>query len=81
MAKTLKDKQVMYKQVFGNPAGSEVIRDLNRMCYGTRSTMEGGVDQLELARREGRREVFLQIINMLKVDIETVFEEYVDLDF
>ena len=81
-----KDKQNMYKLVFGNEAGRTVLTDLNIFCFGTSTTMGaaidemGRIDALELARREGRREVFLQVINMLKCDIGQVYDEYVEGD-
>ena len=76
---TPKEKQSLYKQVFGNPAGSQVISDLNVFCNGTRTHNTN--DPMELMRLEGRREVLLQIMTMLKVDFETFFEEYIDPEF
>lgn len=81
MTKSLKDKQSLYRQVLGNEAGRELLSDLNVFCFGTKTTLAGSVDVIELARREGRREVFLQIMRMLKVDIHDIYEEYVDDEF
>ena len=72
----IKQKQVAYRKVFGNEMGRKVIEDLNIFCNGTKSHRTN--DPMELMRFEGRREVFLQIINMLKIDIVDVYEEYID---
>ena len=76
--KTLKEKQVAYRQVFGNPVGKEVIKDLNKFCYGTKTTA-GRPESLE--RLEGRREVLLQIMSVMKIDFQDLFDEYLDEDF
>lgn len=73
---SLKDKQVIYRQVFGSEAGKEVLRDLNVFCNGTKAHKGDNIE-----RQEGRREVFLQIMRMVKIDIIEVFEEYIEDDF
>lgn len=75
---SLREKQGQYKQVFGNPVGKEVLKDLNRFCYGTKTTA-GRPEGIE--RLEGRREVFLQIMSLLKISFEEVYDEYLDEDF
>lgn len=76
----LSDKQSLYKEVFGSPAGKEVMADLNVFCNGTK--VHGANDPMELMRLEGRREVLLEIVKMLKIkNIETVFEDYIDPEF
>lgn len=72
--RTLKDSQVLYNQVLGNEAGKQLLADLRVFCYGTKSTFDSC--PYETARREGRREVFLQIMNTLKVD----FSDYYDYE-
>jgi hypothetical protein len=72
---SLKEIQTLYRQVFGNEAGKEVLKDLNAFCCGTMTTA-GREESIE--RLEGRREVFLQIMSMLKVDFEEVYDNYVD---
>lgn len=76
--KTLAEKQSAYRKVFNNPIGQEVIKDLNNFCYGTKTTA-GRNESLE--RLEGRREVLLQIMTLLKVDFQDYFDEYLDQDF
>lgn len=74
----IKDKQALYKQVLGTPSGQELLADLNFFCYGTRGMIDGPIDAMELARREGRREVFMQIMSLLKVNHNGMFDEYVE---
>ena len=47
-------------------AGKEVIADLKTFCNGTKSNFSN--DPLQMARAEGRREVFLHILDYLKLD-------------
>jgi len=71
----LREKQGQYKQVFGNPVGREVLKDLNRFCYGTKTTA-GRAESIE--RLEGRREVWLQIMSLMKIEFDEVYDEYID---
>lgn len=75
---TLKDKQIIYRQVFGNPVGKEVLTDLANFCHAMKTTSGRPED---IQRLEGRREVFLQIMTILKIDIEEMYDEYLDGDF
>lgn len=76
----IKDKQVVYRQVFKTEPGAEVLADLRNFCFGTKTTVmqdeHNKVDKDALLLHEGRRQVFLQIMNLLEVD----FEEYYDYD-
>jgi len=74
----MKEKRALYIRVLGNEAGKEVISDLRVFCYGTKTTFDKC--PYETARREGRREVFLQIMNTLKIDFEE-FYDYETEDF
>ena len=74
MLKGLKGKKILYNQVLGNPAGAEVLSDLRVFCYATKSPFSD--NELEMARRIGRQEVFMQIMNTMKID----FGEYYDYD-
>lgn len=76
---SVKDKQTLYRQVLGNEGGRQLLTDLNAFCNGTQSHKTN--DPMELMRLEGRREVFLQIMNMLKVNYEEYYDEYVEDDF
>ena len=74
---TPKDKQALYKEVFGSPAGQEVLADLNIFCNGT--SFHNTDDPMKLMRLEGRREVLIEIVKMLKLkNLEVFFEDYID---
>ncbi len=77
MAKSISDKRITYNQVFGNPPGKEVLTDLRKFCFATQTTFDA--NPYEMARREGRREVFLQITTIMKVNFED-FYDYEDSD-
>lgn len=70
--RTIKDKRAVYIQVFKNEAAKEVLSDLRTFCCATKTTF--AKDPMEFARNEGRREVFLQIMNMIKVDFDEVYD-------
>ena len=72
----MEDKQIIYKHVFGSEYGKIVLSDLVALCFGTVTTFSS--DPLEFARREGKREVLLEILTMLKVDLGEVFDEYLE---
>lgn len=82
-SRKLKDKQVVYRQVFKIEAAKEVLADLRAFCYATQSMLDApDISAMELARREGRREVFMQIMNMLEYDYKDYYEfdpeDYID---
>lgn len=77
MAKSINDKRITYNQVFNNPPGKEVLTDLRKFCYATQTLFDPC--PYEMARREGRREVFLQIATIMKVKFED-FYDYEDDD-
>lgn len=80
MAKKLKELQDDYQAVFNNVRAHDVLSDLRVFCYGTKSAFNS--DPLEMARREGRREVFMRIMNQLKVDYGEIYDyEYSELEF
>ncbi len=62
-------------------AGKEVLADLKVFCNATKSNFSK--DPYEMARAEGRREVFLHIMDYLKLDYqEQVYNlenDYTDL--
>lgn len=54
-------------------AGSTILSDLRQFCYADRPTIKvspvtGSVDPIAMAVAEGRREVWLRIAEMLKLD-------------
>ncbi len=55
-----------------------ILRELARFCYANRPTAKisprlGNIDPLAMAIAEGRREVFLYILNILNTD-DAVFD-------
>ena len=67
----LRRKQTTYKLVFGNEMGKQVLSDLREFCFATKTTFDS--DQYEMARREGRREVFMQIMNTMNIDYASYY--------
>lgn len=77
----LKHQQKVYKRVFGSEDGKEVLRDLTDFCYGLKTT--ANVESVTYcpytaARREGRREVLLQVTAMLEVQFSNLYQLYDD---
>lgn len=72
MTKTLKEKRLIYNNVFENEGGRQVLSDLRRFCFATKTPYSS--DPIEMARNVGRQEVFHQIMTVMKVDFEEYFE-------
>lgn len=51
--------------------GERVLADLRRFCHAGSATIFS-TEALEMARREGRREVFVRLTNMLNLDEDQV---------
>lgn len=77
MTTTLKQKRITYGKVFENELGKIVLADLRVFCHATKTTAAKDanqrLDMYEVARLEGRREVFLQIMNTIKVDFDDYY--------
>lgn len=74
-AKDIDARQKAYKTAFGGEPGKEVLKDLAVFCGSQRSSFSS--DPLEMAFREGRREVFLRIqqhLNITEDDIWNLYE-------
>lgn len=52
-------------------SGERVLADLRSFCFADRTTIFDS-DPIIMARREGRREVFVRIVNFLNLDEGTV---------
>lgn len=52
-------------------SGEVYLADLRNFCFADRGTIFS-TEPLEMARREGRREVFVRTINLLNLDEEAV---------
>ncbi|SFR86546.1 hypothetical protein [Sphingomonas jatrophae] len=57
--------------------GQIVLADLRDFCFADRPTFDS--DALVMARREGRRDVFLRITNYLNLD-ESVVRQLMEID-
>lgn len=82
MSRNLRDTSNSFRLAFGNEAGKDVLRELNIFCNGTRS--HKAKDGFELAQLEGRREVLMHILSLVKADIseiEDTFEDFLEEDF
>lgn len=73
----LKSLQTCYQQTFGTEIAKDVLADLRIFCHATMTTA-GRNESLE--RLEGRREVFLRIMQMMKVNIEDIYGYDFDFD-
>lgn len=51
--------------------GEIVLADLRKFCHADKATIFSP-DLAEMARREGRREVFVRLVHMLNLDEEAV---------
>lgn len=83
--KLQKQKETAYRAIFSKengelqPMAQVVMTDLRLYCNATKSSFSS--DIAEMARNEGRREVFNRIMSFLKVDYEDYFnlnEDYND---
>jgi hypothetical protein len=70
----LRNKKRAYQLTFGTPAGKTVLEDLAPFCFATKSTFDA--DPRVHAAWEGRREVFLRIMQMLNVPSTELYQVY-----
>ncbi len=65
-----------YGQVFNrsSPAAQYVLADIAKFCHASDTTMRPGATELELARNEGRRQVFLRVQRALNLTPEEMFD-------
>lgn len=65
-------KALRYKRLFTTPDGREVLKDLLNLCGYDQSSFNK--DPYKTARNEGRREVALDILAMVRMDVTDVME-------
>lgn len=71
--------RALFKPDGGIPREAEqVLADLRGFCFAARPTIFDP-DVAVMARREGRREVFVRIVNMLNLD-ETTVQKLMEID-
>lgn len=63
------DLTLAYKRTFGGPEGEAVLFDLMAKHFNRSSFSK---DALEMAFREGERNIVLKILTMLNLDYETL---------
>ena len=71
-------KQTAFRKTFGSDNGKDVLADLRTFCFATKPTIgiesDGISKAIEMARKEGRREVFDRIVTFLKLDYDAIYE-------
>lgn len=80
--KKIDQKRIAYQKTFNNPMGKEVLRDLSILCAPMKTSFSR--DALEMAYREGRREVWLRIqtyLNLTEDDIFNLHQQAQEADY
>lgn len=77
--KKIAEKIKIYKDIFGSTNGKAVLKDIANYCGLMRSSFVNS-DPIAMARLEGRREVILEIIRIIKTD-EKYLDALIDSDF
>jgi hypothetical protein len=70
----LDTRKKMYQLTFTSPAGKETLKDIAKFCRANESTWHP--DARVHAVLEGRREVFLRILNHLRLNEDQLMEMY-----
>lgn len=70
----LKNRKIMYSQVFkkDEPATRKILSDLAKFCRANKTTYDDNERKQHML--EGRREVFLRIINHLNLTHEELWD-------
>lgn len=69
-----------YRKTFGTESGKHVLMDLYQRCHGMSSTLPASGNPFEMARNEGKRVVYLFIMDQLKEsdqDLRKLWEEHI----
>lgn len=61
-----------YRSVFQTPEGRRVLRDLAKVCHAASTTFDA--DPREQARKEGKRQIWLRIQNMIMIPDDEVYK-------
>ena len=67
------DKQIVYQRLFDTADGQIVLADLQKRCFDKITTYDPDVKKMSL--NEGRRSVYVYIVNFLNKDITSIIEE------
>jgi len=71
-------KSLFYENDRMRRCGEHVLADLRRFCFADREGIFS-TEPLEMARREGRREVFGRLIRLLNLD-ELAVQQLMEID-
>lgn len=70
----LRQRQMAYRQVFAGPVAETVLADLAKFCRASESAFH--VDPRVHALLEGRREVWLRIVQHLELEEQELFRRF-----
>lgn len=68
----IKERKQIYQNVFESPDGKNVLEDLARHAFGSKTTFNENSNRM--AYNEGQRSIILHIQNMMRIDIEKTRE-------
>lgn len=71
--KQIAENQQLYQRVFDTEDGRAVLQDLEKRCFINHTTYNDSHGQMSF--NEGRRSIYVHIINLLKKDLKEVLEE------
>lgn len=70
--KQIAENQQLYKRVFDTVDGKAVLKDLEKRCFINHTTYNDSHGQMSF--NEGRRSIYVHIINLLNKDLKEVLE-------
>lgn len=79
-------RRTAYRNVFLNdrgdlnPAGRVIVAHLTKFCFLLNTTAQGQADRDTMMRREGRRQVLIEIMRELHLDPSTALQAVQDED-
>lgn len=73
MLKQAKKRKQRFKNLFNSPVGKEVLTDLFKLCRVNRTDVTDNARKD--AYNQGRRSVYVSIINILGQDLEKIIVE------
>ena len=71
--KQIAENQQLYHRVFDTNDGKLVLEDLKKRCFINHTTYNDSHGQMSF--NEGRRSIYVHIINLLNKDLKEVLEE------
>ena len=71
--KQIAAKQQLYKRVFDNPDGKDVLKDLAGRSFVKITTYDP--DEKKMSLNEGRRSIYVYITNLVEKDLTQILED------